>query len=330
MHDTYHGDFGATRDVAITILVDNRADLIVRSTDTVKYFTEKPLLAEHGFAALIELKGAGTRILWDAGMTQVALLENARRMQVDLAAVDQIVLSHGHGDHTAAVTDVLRGMELRPEAKDWPPGTPADELVAWARGRRVPVIAHPAAFHERWGVRRNGTRHGPIQPPPRQEWEALGAEIVLSEEPYRLAPGCWVTGFVPRRTFEKSGRPTNMLYREGEAFLPDDVAEDQAIAIHVEDKGLVILSGCAHSGIVNTVNYAREISGVDRVWAILGGFHLARATAEELEQTIAEIKGFGPALIAPSHCTGFQPICRFAAEMPEAFALGLVGTTYLF
>ena len=113
-------------------------------------------------------------------------------------------------------------------------------------------------------------------------------------------------------------------------MIRDDIDDDQAIVIHVKDKGLVILSGCAHSGIVNTVNYAREISGVDEVWAILGGFHLARANDDELQRTVAEIRRCRPKLIVPSHCTGFNAMCHFAAQMPEAFLPGLVGATYSF
>ena len=321
---------GETQDVAVTVLVDNRADLIVKSTDTIKHFTKKPLLAEHGFAVLIDLMVAGTRILWDAGITRIALLENAQRMKVDLATIDKIVLSHGHGDHTAAVTDVLKAIDVKPKSKKWEPGTGMDEMLSWVKGHRVPVIAHPAAFREHWGIDKDGTRHGPYLPPPRDEWEAVGAEMILSKGPYQLGPGCWTTGFVPRLSFEKSGRPSDHFYREGDAFIRDDLDEDQAIIINVRDKGLVIVSGCAHAGIVNTVNYAREISGVDRVWAIIGGFHLARSTDEEVERTVAEIKGYSPVLVAPSHCTGFQAIRRFAAEMPAEFVLGLVGTTYLF
>jgi 7,8-dihydropterin-6-yl-methyl-4-(beta-D-ribofuranosyl)aminobenzene 5'-phosphate synthase len=322
--------FGETQDVAITVLVDNRADLIAKSTDTIKYHTEKALLAEHGFAALVDLKAAGKRVLWDAGITRIALLENAQRMEIDLATIDIIALSHGHGDHTAAVTDVLKAMDLRSKAKEWEPETGLKEMHDWIRGRRIPVIAHPAAFRERWGVKKDGTKHGPFLPPPRDEWEAVGAEVILSEEPYQLGPGCWTTGFVPRLSFEKSGRPSSLLYRDGDAFINDDIDEDQAIIINIKDKGLVIVSGCAHSGIVNTINYAREISGVDRVWAIMGGFHLAKSTDEELERTVAEIKRCGPEVVAPSHCTGFRAICRFATEMPEAFVLGLVGTTHLY
>ncbi|MGD9317729.1 MAG: MBL fold metallo-hydrolase, partial [Anaerolineae bacterium] len=101
-------DFGQTQEVEITVLVDNRADLLVKSTDTVKRFTDKPLFGEHGFAALVDLKAAGVRILWDAGISQIVLLENARRMEIDLATVDKIALSHGHGDHYASMTGVIQ------------------------------------------------------------------------------------------------------------------------------------------------------------------------------------------------------------------------------
>jgi 7,8-dihydropterin-6-yl-methyl-4-(beta-D-ribofuranosyl)aminobenzene 5'-phosphate synthase len=322
--------FGETQDVEVIVLVDNRADLIVESTDSIKYYTEKALLAEHGFAALIDLKAAGTRILWDAGITRIALLNNAERMEMDLATIGKIVLSHGHRDHTAAVADVLEALDMKPKPKEWEPGTGLEEILSWVRERTVPVITHPAAFRERWGVDKDGTKHGPFLPPPRDEWEAAGAEVILSEGPFQLGPGCWTTGFVPRLSFEKSGRPSSLLYREGDAFSPDDIDEDQAIVINVKDKGLVIVSGCAHAGIVNTLSYAREISGVDRVWAIIGGFHLAKSTDDELERTVAEIKRSGPEVVAPSHCTGFRAMCRFAAEMPGEFVLGLVGTTYLF
>ena len=322
--------FGTTQDIAVTVLVDNRADLIVQSSDTVKRYTEGSLLAEHGFSALIDLKAAGIKVLWDAGMTQIALLENMKRLKVEAASIDAIALSHGHGDHTAAVTGVLKAMRLDPQPKKWAADASPKAIRRGASGRRVPLVAHPAAFRERWSLDKDGTKHGPFPPPPCQEWEAVGADLLLCKNPYELAPGCWTTGFVPRHSFEKSGRPTTLLYRDGDTFMPDDIEEDQAIVLNVKGKGLVVVAGCAHSGIVNTVHHAREISGVDRVWAILGGFHLARATAEELERTLDAIEALQPALIAPSHCTGFEAICRFATRMPDAFVHGVVGTTYLF
>jgi 7,8-dihydropterin-6-yl-methyl-4-(beta-D-ribofuranosyl)aminobenzene 5'-phosphate synthase len=322
--------FGETSDVAITILVDNRADLLVRSTAAVKYFTDELLLAEHGFAALVDLRAAGIRVLWDAGGTRISLMENLRCLEIEPAAITAIALSHGHFDHTAGVTELLRAMDLRPKPKKWEPGAPMEAMRSWAEGRRVPLVTHPTAFRERWHQSRDGSRQGPTPPPSRAEWEALGAQIVTTGEPYELGPGCWTTGPVPRSSFERSGTSPSMIYRDGDAFHRDVVEEDQAIVINVRDKGLVVLAGCAHSGIINTVNRARELSGVERVWAILGGFHLAHANDEDLQRTIDAVKVFQPALIVPSHCTGFKATCRFAAEMPEAFLPNVVGARYLF
>jgi 7,8-dihydropterin-6-yl-methyl-4-(beta-D-ribofuranosyl)aminobenzene 5'-phosphate synthase len=316
--------------VAITVLVDNRADLIVESSETVKYFRDKPLLAEHGFSALVELQDAGKRILWDAGVTRIALLENMRRMEIDPAIIDTIAISHGHRDHTAAVGDILAAMDLAATGKEWPAEADIEEMSIYAQGRRVPVIAHPAAFRERWAVGKDGKKHGPHEGPPRAAWEAAGAELITSEGPYQLSPGCWLTGYVPRRSFEQSGRSKRSFYRDGDELLRDDIEEDQAIAINVKGKGLVVLAGCAHSGIVNTVHHAQQVSGVDRVWAILGGFHMARAKPPEVQRTIDAIKKLKPHMIVPSHCTGFSAIAQFAAQMSGAFVPGVVGATYLF
>jgi 7,8-dihydropterin-6-yl-methyl-4-(beta-D-ribofuranosyl)aminobenzene 5'-phosphate synthase len=321
--------FGETSDVRITVLVDNRADFMVKSTDTVKRFTKEPLLAEHGFAALVELGEAGVCILWDAGVSTTALLENVRLMELDLVAVDVIALSHGHGDHYAAMTDVLRQIARRPESREWPRDAPMEEMREWGTGRKVPLIAHPAAFRERWGIAKDGRKYGP-RIVPRDEWESAGAEIVPSEGPYRLGPGCWTTGAVPRRSYEKAGTPPSLAYREGDEFVRDYLDDDQSIVINVRGKGLVVLSGCAHAGIVNTVRYAREISGVDEVHAILGGFHLGPAKDDEIERTIDEIIKLRPKMVVPSHCTGFKAIARFSSRMPDEFVLGVVGTKYLF
>ena len=322
-------NFDETRNVEITVLVDNRADLMVKSTDTVKRYTEEPLLAEHGFAALIDLKHAGVRILWDAGITRTALLENARCMEIDLATVDKIALSHGHRDHFAAMTDVLTEIAGPPSSREWHKDVTAEEVRSWMEGRKVPLIVHPAVFRERWGIGKDDKKYGPGIVP-RNEWKAAGADIILSEEPYPLGPGCWTTGAVPRLSFEKAGTPSSIAYREGDEFIRDHLDDDQSVVINIKDKGLVILSGCAHSGIVNTVTHAREISGVDRVWAIIGGFHLGRAKGKEIQRTIDAIKELRPTMVVPSHCTGFKAISQFARQMPDQFVLGTVGTTYLF
>jgi len=323
-------EFGETEQLAITVLVDNKADLIVKSTETIKYFEDGPLLAEHGFSVLFHLGNADFSILWDAGISQVALIENLRRMKIDPTSINKIALSHGHFDHFGALTDLLAQMDLHPDAKYWDESVTAEDIDSWIKKHRIPLIAHPAAFRERWRTKEDGTKVGPFIPPPRQEWEAKGASIILSKEPYQLEEGCWTTGYIPRQSFEKSGRPKEALYRQRDIFFADNLEEDQAIVINIKEKGLVILSGCAHSGIVNTVNYAKEISGVDNGWAIIGGFHLARATDKEIQQTIDHIKTMEPNLIVPCHCTGFRAQCQFARQMPDVFEEGVVGATYLF
>lgn len=322
--------FGAVEAVNITVLVDNRADLIVESGEVARYFTDQALLAEHGFSALVYFPETGLRILWDAGVTRIALMENLRRMGIDPREINKIALSHGHHDHFAAMSDLLLLMELQVEPKEWGERITKAEIEAWIESHRKPIVAHPAAFRERWWVKEDGTKVGPAPSPPRQEWEAFGARIFRSVEPYPLGPGCWTTGYIPRKSFEKSGRPTKLLYREGEEFFQDDLEEDQAIIIHVQGKGLVVLSGCAHSGIINTIQYAQEISGVDRIHAVIGGFHLARASDEELQQTIEGIKNYDPEILVPCHCTGFQAMCAFSQQLSHAFYPGVVGATYLF
>jgi 7,8-dihydropterin-6-yl-methyl-4-(beta-D-ribofuranosyl)aminobenzene 5'-phosphate synthase len=322
--------FGETQNVEVTVLVDNRADLMVTSTDTVKRYTDEPLLAEHGFSALIKLKDADVTILWDAGISSTALMENVERMKIDLTTVAKIALSHGHRDHYAAMTDVLQRIAGRPSRREWDQNVTAEEIRSWMKSLQVPLIAHPAAFRERWKIDdEGGKRYGP-DIVPRAEWEAAGADVILSEGPYQLGPGCWTTGAIPRLSFERAGTPSSIAYREGDEFIRDYLDDDQSIVINIKGKGLVIVTGCAHSGIVNTVHYAREISGVDKVWAVLGGFHLGRATDEDIQRTIGEIKKLKPALVAPSHCTGFKAISQFAHHMPDAFVLGVVGTRYRF
>ncbi len=322
-------NMGSVKHATVTVMVDNKADLIVESSDQVKYFTDEPLLAEHGFSVLIQLEDSESKILWDAGVSRVALMENFRRMKLDVASIEKIALSHGHLDHYAAMTDLLVEMDLLPQDKVWDISVKAKEIEEWIEGSRIPIVVHPAAFRERWWEKEDGGLVGPFLPPPEQEWHALGAKIIPSEEPYRLASGCWTTGYIPRKSFEKIGRPKEMRYRDGSDFLPDDLEEDQAIVINIEGKGLVILSGCAHSGIVNTITHAREFFSIDRVYAVIGGFHLARASDDEIERTIAYLQRIEPRLVIPSHCTGFRAISRFAQEMPDEFIEGVVGTTYL-
>ncbi len=322
-------DIGHVEKVSLTVLVDNKANLIVESSEKIEYFTEKPLLAEHGFSVLVRANDSEEKILWDAGVSERTLLENMQRMRLDINTISMIALSHGHADHYTGMTTILNEMNLLPEAREWNETVSREEIEKLQMQNQIPIVSHPAAYRERWRRKDDGTLVGPFQPTPRKEWEAAGAKIITSSKPYKLLEGCWTTGYVPRNSFETAGRPKQWLYREESEFLPDDVDEDQAIIINVKDKGLVILSGCAHSGIVNTIEQAKSFTGIDKVYAIIGGFHLARAKEEEITKTIEYIKSEHPSLVAPSHCSGFQAISRFAQEMPDEFIEGVVGITYV-
>lgn len=315
--------------VSLTFLVDNKANLIVEDSEQVKYFGDRPLLAEHGFSVLIQLDDSKKKILWDAGLSESALVENMERMGIDSKDISNIALSHGHDDHYGAMTTLLRKMRIRPKPKEWEEEITGEIIENWLAAHQLPIVLHPAALRERWWQKDNGGWNGPFLPPPVQEWEALGTKVITSDAPYRLAGGCWTTGYVPRKSFEKTGRPTKLYYRDGDDLIQDDLEEDQAIVFHVKDKGLVVLSGCAHAGIVNTVEHAREFTGIDRVYAVIGGFHLARSNDEEIRMTIDYLKQLQPALVVPTHCTGLEAISQIAREMGDVFIEGVVGATYI-
>jgi len=293
--------------VAITILVDNYSNAILKGRGGVERMDqhEEVPLAEHGFSALIELEGREGAILVDAGYTPQALLHNLEAMKIDPRRIDQVVVSHGHADHAAAMVPMLRAL-----------------------GGETPVWVAPGAFRERWTVAKDGQRIGPRRMP-RGEWEAAGARVQVAEGPTMLADGCWLTGPVPRRTDFEKGVPS-ACFRQGDDLVHDEVPDDQSVVVNVTGQGLVVLSGCSHAGIVNILRYAREITGVDRLRAVLGGFHLTGAPGGLIERTVEEVKAMEPELVSPMHCTGFEATALFAGEMPGAFVLNSVGTRYRF
>ena len=149
------------------------------------------------------------------------------------------------------------------------------------------------------------------------------------KKPVEIIPGAYFTGNIERVTAYEKVPPTSLIKR-GENLEPDAFPGEQALFFKVKGKGLVVLSGCAHAGIVNTVKQARKIAGTDKVHAIMGGFHLINAKPEIIQSTVADIKAMKPDLIVPAHCTGFEAIVAFSREMPEEFVLNTAGTQYTF
>ena len=142
--------------VEVTILVDSIAGMLAKSTDNVKRFNGEPLIAEPGFAVLIDLPPENLRVLWDAGASASAVLENLRRMEIDPTSIDVIALSHGHWDHVAGLSEILRAVRSSPELRMFPAGTTDEELAEYAKPRTIPLVVHPAAFRERWSFRKDG------------------------------------------------------------------------------------------------------------------------------------------------------------------------------
>jgi 7,8-dihydropterin-6-yl-methyl-4-(beta-D-ribofuranosyl)aminobenzene 5'-phosphate synthase len=296
-----------TTDVTVTFVVDNYADVFAASKPGVERYgsARKPLLAEHGLSIHLRLGSEGHEVLLDAGHTNVAVPHNLPLLEIEPKRVDEVVISHGHRDHTGSILEFLR-----------------------ERGGRTPVVVHPDAFVERWRLLPDGGREGPWQEDA-AAWQQAGAEMVYVEGPQQLANGCLVTGTIPRRTgFERVS--DRLFYSDGGELVPDGIKDDQAIVVNVKGKGLVVITGCAHSGIVNTVLYAQEVSGVENVHAVVGGFHLCDASEETMQLSIEALKNVGPRLIMPAHCSGLEAVRRFAAEMPEEFAASAVGTTLKF
>lgn len=298
--------------VNVTILVDNYLDIFVPQSTTVDhrlpFNPDLHLMAEHGFSCLIKIYSGKEEhaILLDSGFSRECMGWNSYQLGISHAAIEAVVLSHGHFDHIGGLERFFSAAE-----------------------QQVPLIAHPDAFLRR---RLNHPIQGPVELP-QVDATALkkaGAEILMRSGPSTLAEGFMlVTGQVERKTAFEKGMPGMEMFVNG-IWIPDPIRDDQAVVIHVKEKGLIILSGCAHAGIINTVEYARKITGIDHVYAVLGGFHLTGpAFASVIQPTINEIKKIDPDYIVPMHCTGWDAINRFMIEMPGKCILNTVGTTYV-
>jgi len=253
-------------------------------------------LGEHGFAALIEPDGTAP-LLFDTGQG-FTLLHNARRMNKDLSKTAGVVISHGHYDHTGGLLPLLQ--EHGPKK----------------------VYGHPGMFRDRHRVKDTGECWSISIPHERKELELAGAEFDLSADFREIAPRIYLTGEIPRATAFETG--DQGLYCDCTGQEIDTTPDDQSMILET-DKGLVIIMGCCHAGLVNTLEHVAYSMGRRDIYAVAGGTHLGFCGQEQLDRTISALKGWGVHKVAASHCTGFAAAARLSREMPKEFQLAMVG-----
>lgn len=267
-------------------------------------------LAEHGFSMLVRVfdRGGSRSILFDAGGSPEGVVINADRMGVDLREIECVVISHGHYDHFG--------------------GLPAISRVVSKDG--LPIIVHEDMFKKRGFANPDGTIRKHSEFP--KENQVSPARYIKTKQPYLIVNDtALITGEIPRKTEFEKGLPQHRVFADGKWQVDPWVWDDRAIVINLRQKGLVVISGCAHAGIINTALYAQQITGVTDVYAIIGGFHLAGKESEpRIIQTTEQLRLIAPKLVAPSHCTGWRGIHSIAEALPLAFVWNSVGNLYRF
>jgi 7,8-dihydropterin-6-yl-methyl-4-(beta-D-ribofuranosyl)aminobenzene 5'-phosphate synthase len=228
-------------------------------------------------------------------------------LNVDPNEIEAIVLSHGHFDHTVGLNGLAGKLKPLP-----------------------PLVVHPDVW-----LRRRVATAGPapweLPTMSQEKIRAAGFPVIEAREPSSLlGGGVVVTGEIERTTEFEHGLPVHEAFRDGE-WQPDPLLQDdQALVANVRGKGLVVITGCSHAGVINTVRYARKITGVDHVHAILGGFHLAGLLYEQsIPPTVEALREIGPEVIAPCHCTGWRAVHALADAFPNGFIPSSVGTRYV-
>jgi len=256
------------------------------------------LLAEWGLSILIEADGY--KILLDTGRSFSAAY-NAITLGIDLSQIDKIVFSHGHFDHTGGLLHILRMMK-----------------------REVEVIAHPDIWTAKYVKHPEEEEEYAGVPFPREAAETLGASFNLTREPVWISENIVTSGEIPMITEYEKIDPILYVKEKGE-LKPDPLWDDQALFIKSE-KGLIIILGCAHRGIINTIRHAQKLTGVKPVYAVIGGTHLVSASPQRMDLTIAELLSFGIKRLGVSHCTGLPASAILAHMFGEAFFFNNAGT----
>jgi 7,8-dihydropterin-6-yl-methyl-4-(beta-D-ribofuranosyl)aminobenzene 5'-phosphate synthase len=303
--------------VEILSVMDNSVDVLMSSTPVAQRaprsldsLSRPQLRAEHGVSMLVTTYAAGNKdsFLFDTGVTIDGVLHNMDVLEVKAKELHAIVLSHGHTDHTRGLIGLIRRY-----------GRP-----------KIPIVLHPDAFLKRKNVHPDGHETEHI-PPSQRDLEAEDVQIVEERGPTVLIGGhALVTGQIPRTTPYEKGNPGQVAWID-DKWQPDPwIHDDQAVILNVRNKGLVVLTGCGHAGLINTLQHATAVTGIRDIYGVLGGFHLTGKIFEPIiAPTIQALKQINPKIIVPQHCTGWRANFEITREFPGAHVPNSVGTKFL-
>ncbi len=300
--------------VDISIIVDNNIDLLMESTEVAKRYPLDPKpfekifsIGEHGFSALIEVRSGNKKaqVLFDAGISRQGILHNLDAQEIDLKDVQAIVLSHGHADHAMGLTGVI------------------DRLGS----HNMPLILHPDAFLERKLVLPTGDEIQ-VPAPNVADFGRENVQVIEEVGPSMLVDDMiLVSGEVDRTTDFETGFPVHFS-RRTDHWEPDPlIMDDQFALINVKDKGLIVITGCGHSGIINIIRYAQKLTGIQKIYAAIGGFHLTGGVFDKIiPETVSALAEINPTYVMPGHCTGWTALHAIAEGLPDAYIANSVGT----
>ena len=321
----------------ITILVDNITDRLLPSSSIVKrppmisnQTISKSPIAEHGFSALLEISYVyenatkTNKFLFDTGVSKEGIVNNSDVLGINLKGIETIILSHGHFDHISGLISTLGKLK-----------------------KSVEIIAHPEAFLRRWLVYPNGNKArmdfldeeeinqagGIIRKVDKISFLPRNVNMQSKKKTNQGNNRVMITGEIPRVTEFEKGFPLQYKEQDNEINLVPDplVSDDQALIMNVRNKGLIILTGCGHAGIINTIKFAKKATGIEKIYCVIGGFHLSGQDYEDsIPLTMAELTRIDPQYIVPCHCTGWKATNKIIDIMPEKFIQSSVGSTFYF
>ena len=272
----------------------------IKITTLAENTAEPGYLAEWGLSMFIEADGK--KVLFDTGMG-IAAVHNARLFGIDLSTTDKIVISHGHHDHTGGLSEVLKAIH-----------------------KEVEIIAHPDIWAAKYGRRGKNPAHFAGLPFRRELLENLGACFNMTAKPVRITERFITTGEIPMLT-DYEEIDSGLFDKKTGEMLPDELKDDLALVIDA-DYGLVVILGCAHRGIINTLKQAQKVTGKELIYAAIGGTHLLNATRERWQRTAADLKEMGVQYLGASHCTGFEASAYLAQEFGDRFFMNNSGSRW--